>query len=434
MKHEPQSLSRPVKAPARKWIRPLSAAVALSAAATITACSSSSSSGPATGATSATTSALGAPDKATGSTVLVGWANLQGGATTYPELTVAAQAAADYANNYLGGLHGHVIKLDTCNDIGDAASPTRCANQFIDDHDVAVAEGQVTDDATYVSDLAAAKIPWISIAATSAAAFTSPYSFVFNPSSLAFVATAVGYAQQKHTVLQFLGDNVPAVSSVYSSFVQPMAAKAGVKTGLTLITPAAPDPTPQVVAALSGKPGALVLFLDSALCATVPPAVVANVPSGGQRPTMFMSASCAGTTGVAADVFTGVHVPDYYGPTGTDAETKLYEAVMATYAPKQSTTGDVAAGYEPMLDFIRAVDASPVKLAGTSEQVTADLRSAKNVPLALELGATATCDGEVFKAFPSNCSAVTVTKTIESSSTSSYSVVNVAKIVNAAVP
>jgi len=56
------------------------------------------------------------------------------------------------------------------------------------------------------------------------------------------------------------------------------------------------------------------------------------------------------------------------------------------------------------------------------------------VPLALELGATATCDGEVFKAFPSNCSAVTVTKTIESSSTSSYSVVNVAKIVNAAFP
>ena len=107
---------------------------------------------------------------------------------------------------------------------------------------------------------------------------------------------------------------------------------------------------------------------------------------------------------------------------------------MAKYAPRQNPNGDVAAGYIPTLDFIRAVDAAPVKSAATGTEVTADLKAAKNVPLALTLGATATCNGEVFKVFKSICSDQAVLETFKSKTKFSFSLVNTASLINAAFP
>ena len=45
----------------------------------------------------------------------------------------SAQAAAHYVNDYLGGVGGHPIVLDVCDDQETPNGATDCANQFLAD-------------------------------------------------------------------------------------------------------------------------------------------------------------------------------------------------------------------------------------------------------------------------------------------------------------
>lgn len=430
-----------------------SKALALAAATVcmLAACSSSGGGGgtPSTtgssestpvGATSDTNSPLGTPNKATGTPVKLGWANLEGGSgASYPERTKAAEAAVAYANDYLGGLAGHVIQLDECKDLGDGASATACANKFVDDKVVAVVEGQVADDTGYVTTLGKAGIPWTALTGVSAQAFTASNSFLWTPAVLGEIGAVVKYASDHQlSSVDFMGDNVAGVTSVYNSFVKPMFDKAGVKVNLTLVPPAEPDPTPQVIAALGTKPGAIVMFLDVALYGSVIPIIAANPPSSGDKPVLFGTPTALDPSvlkKVSADDLDGLQIPAYLGRNGKDdPETQLYDAVMAKYASSTDPGGDAPQGYGSLLALVRLVNAAAPTGDLTAASITTALHSAKDIPMPLGLGAKLTCDGTALAAFPAVCSPQSVTAVMSGSTVSSFSLADVSSVVNAAFP
>ena len=72
-------------------------------------------------------SALGQPNKATGTAVTIGLIS-DGKSDTIdntPEIK-AAQAAVSYINNYKGGLAGHPIKLEVCETKQTPTGATNC--------------------------------------------------------------------------------------------------------------------------------------------------------------------------------------------------------------------------------------------------------------------------------------------------------------------
>jgi len=135
--------------------RPVAVVAALAACGLIAAACSSSGGSGSSGASSAapssagtqsasTTANLGTAHPATGSPVVFGLLNLLSGPVTFPEVSEAEQAAAAYANQYLGGIGGHPIKIVTCATDGQPATSARCANQLLNDHPVAILGGADT--------------------------------------------------------------------------------------------------------------------------------------------------------------------------------------------------------------------------------------------------------------------------------------------------
>src|ERR1700676_1019884 len=89
-------------------------------------------------------SVLGPPHPASGSPVVFGLLNLQSGPVTFPEVSGAEQAAAQYVNEYLDGINGHHVKIVVCATDGQPSTSARCANQLLNDHPVAILGGADT--------------------------------------------------------------------------------------------------------------------------------------------------------------------------------------------------------------------------------------------------------------------------------------------------
>ncbi len=123
-------------------------AVALAVTGLVAAgCSSSGSSsgtgGSSTPAAGSTTTAasgnvFGTAKKATGTPYVFGMINDETGAVTFPEARQGAIAAENYVNNYLGGINGHPIQIDSCTGDGTPATAARCANQLVASKPIAI--------------------------------------------------------------------------------------------------------------------------------------------------------------------------------------------------------------------------------------------------------------------------------------------------------
>lgn len=147
-------------------------------AATLVACGGSDSAdGGATGGGSASggTSAAGSPVKL----MIIAPTGTAG--TNYPEMVAAARAAVRGVNAR-GGIAGHPVVLEHCNEKNDAATAKKCAQQAVDDGVLAVV-GEVSGTGGIMPILQNAGIPSIGSAGVSAdgSELSSPISYVISP-------------------------------------------------------------------------------------------------------------------------------------------------------------------------------------------------------------------------------------------------------------
>ncbi len=389
------------------------AAVSLAGLAACSSSSKSSSSSSSTSASSKVPAALASyypGKKATGSSIKVGLINNEGSsAAAEPSTGDAAVAAADYANAQLGGIGGHVIVVDRCSENEDTASATACANKMVEDNVDVVDIGTTGFGGTMVPIITKAGIPYVSATGSSVAEFTTPGTFMWTGGFAADLGGFATYSKQqgyKNVVAYFI--DAPAATGGGKAIGDPLFKAAGVGFSIVPVPYGTADATSQVTAGLKGKPDAAIIVGDASVCTSVLKALSVVQPSLPRLAnTSCLNASVFSAVGTAMN---GVKVFGRSDTQSANPEALLYQAVMAQYAPKATTTGDTVTGYQGMLGLVRAT----ASLTGdpTPATITTAIKAAANVPVPAGAGMLFTCNGQAMPSLPSNCSGQDIVLTV----------------------
>ena len=376
--------------------------------------SSTGSSSSSSAGTTVSTAGLSAylPGKvASGTPVKVGLINHEGSSPqSEPSVGDAAVAAADYANAELGGIGGHPIKVYRCGENEDTASATACANEMVQDNVAVVVIGSTSMGAVMVPIITKAGIPYVSVTGSATQELTTPGTFMW---SGGYEATLTGFAkyaaQHGYKKVTAFVVNVPSAIAGAQQLGGPLFKAQGVALTIEGVPSGVPDATSQVTAGLSGNPGAALIIADEGTCTSVLKALSVVNPS---LPAMGIT-SCLTTSATQAlgSAMNGVKIFGASAPQADDAEAKLYQYVMAKYAPSANASGYTVTGYQSMLGLVRAT--AGLTGSATPASIAAAIKAAKNVPLPAGAGLTFTCDGKALPSLPSVCSLSEVVVTVQ---------------------
>jgi branched-chain amino acid transport system substrate-binding protein len=133
-------------------------------------------------------------NKPQGPPILLGMAVQENSpAGSMAEMRIAAQAAVDYVNNELGGIHGRPIELATCATMVTVESNIACAHQLVDRKPIAILGGGDFLGASALSVYQEAGLPIIGGAAFSEPELSYPNAVRFQGFSVAALPSAATY-------------------------------------------------------------------------------------------------------------------------------------------------------------------------------------------------------------------------------------------------
>ncbi|KPI02366.1 ABC transporter substrate-binding protein [Streptomyces mirabilis] len=124
------------------------------------------------------------------------WAPQDTPATNKPGMPAMAEAYARWVNAN-GGIHGHKLKVLTCNDHNDTVYAAKCARRAADENVVAVVGSYSQHGRSFLAPLEAAGIPYIGGYGVTDDEFSSPLSYPINggePALLAGLGEQLGKA------------------------------------------------------------------------------------------------------------------------------------------------------------------------------------------------------------------------------------------------
>jgi branched-chain amino acid transport system substrate-binding protein len=398
-----------------KRYRPLAVAAIAVAALTLTAagCSSSgstsSASSPASSTSGATTpaspssaasgSAFGTPHKATGTPYVFGMINDETGAVTFPEARQGSVAAADYINNYLNGINGHPIQIDSCVGDGTPATAARCANQLVADHPLAILGAADTGAPASIPIYAHANLAYLGGIPFTPVPETAANSIQFWSVSVGDNAAAAVYAGKK------LG--VTSVAIIYFSNAQgesilPQITPTFKAAGVTKITdiplsPTSPDPSPQ--AALAESSGAQLVYVDIPNgCGNV----LKSLKSVGYTGKIMGIDPCGAPPVItaAAGGANGMYIASPFQlQSGSSAQAQLFLAAMKKYAAPGTLVDSIStAGFATVMNVQNVLSA----ISGTPT-TTSILAAFKTGTHPNFLSHPYTCNGQALKGASAIC-------------------------------
>jgi len=372
---------------------------------TAVGCSSSGSSGgsstPAASSSPAAagTSAFGTPKKATGTPYVFGMINDETGAVTFPEARQGSIAAADYVNDYLGGINGHPIKIDSCIGDGTPATAARCANQLVAAHPVAILGAADVGAPASIPIYQHANLAYLGGIPFTPVPETAPNSIQFWSVSVGDNAAAAVYAGKT------LG--IKSVAIVYFSNPQgesllpqitPVFKAAGVTTVKDIpLSPTTPDPSPQ--AALVESSGAQLVYVDVPNgCGNVLKALKSVGYSG-----KIMGIDPCGAPPVIAAAAGGANGMYIASPfllqSGSSPQAQLFQAAMKKWAAPGALIDSIStAGFATVMNVQQVL--SKVPGTPTTASILAAFRSGTHQNF---LSHPYTCNGQALKGASAIC-------------------------------
>src|SRR3984957_6176548 len=399
-----------------KHLRPIGAAVIAVLALTAAGCSSSSSgssSGPASGSAStnasagatgsataaAAGSAIGTPHQATGTPYVFCMINDETGAVTFPEARQGSIAAVDYVNNYLDGINGHPIQIDSCIGDGTPAPAARCANQLVADHPLAILGAADVGAPASIPIYAHANLAYLGGIPFTPVPETAANSIQFWSVSVGDNAAAAVYAAKT------LG--IKSVAIVYFSNAQgesllpqitPVFKAAGVTTVKDIpLSPTSPDPSPQ--AALVEGRGAQLAFVDVPNgCGNVLKALksvgltgkIIGIDPCGAPPVLQASAGGANGMYIASP---------FMLQSGSSQQAQLFQAAMKKWAAPGTLIDSIStAGFATVMNVQQVLSTT----SGTPATATI-LAAFKSGTHQNFLSHPYTCNGQAMKGAPAIC-------------------------------
>lgn len=335
---------------------------------------------------------LGVENPASLPPVKIGLIVPEGGPLDVPAAGDGAEAAAQYANEHLGGLAGHEIEILRCSDKSDGASATACANKMVEEDVAAVViAGAIAGGDQVVPIVTGAGIPYVGGVGASTAELTTPGTFFWTGGALSVLGGAAQYAKEQgiKSVHYFLIDN-PAGIGALTTIGQAAYDAAGVELRFTPVPADTADPTSLVTAALADDPGAVALLADPGTCRSV----LSAVKTAERDIPVLVNELCSSESVVeglgeggldGTLVFRTSEVQD-----GSDAEAALFHAVMDQYSPGLDPT-QANGGYQSMLGLVRAVNDGGLTGEPTAANLTTAIAGATDVTVPVGAGIEFSC-------------------------------------------
>ena len=324
--------------------------------------------------------------------------------------TPAAEAAAAYANDYIGGAGGRIIELVTCDTGQTPAGAQDCVAELISEGVVAIVNGVSGQTETINSGANEAGIPFIQNGGISQEAFGSPLTHVMTNGLAALVGPAAVASEAGLAKAGIIVIDVPAASGPIRGAAPLFYGNAGIEVEIVAIPPGTPDMTPQVQAAMSNGVEQFAIIGDEPFCTS---AISAIQLLGFEGPVVVIR-PCVGETSIAEVDMEGILLIGLTSDNPADAEVALFAAVMAEYAPDALTDSIAQSGYSAVLGFARALAGHP-EGEMTPESVQAAILAMEPAPLPMGPdGATFQCNRTAIAIAPAICSAASAITALNS--------------------
>src|SRR5690349_17014714 len=387
------------------WLSAVALAVTGLVAAGCSSSGSSSTSGSSTAAAGSTSAAaagsvFGTPKKATGSPYVFGMINDETGAVTFPEARQGAIAAMNYVNDYLGGINGHPIQIESCTGDGTPATAARCANQLVASKPIAILGAADVGAPASIPIYQHANLAYLGGIPFTPVPMTSPNSAQFWSVSVGDNAAAAVYAGKT------LG--VKSVAIIYFSNPQgesllpqitPVFKAAGVETIKNIpLSPTSPDPSPQ--AALVESSGAQLVYVDVPNgCGNVLKALksvgftgkIMGIDPCGAPPVIEAAAGGAEGMYIASP---------FLLQSGSSKQAQLFQAAMKKWSAPGTLIDSIStAGFATVMNVQQVL--STISGTPTTSSILSAFKSGTHQNY---LSHDYTCDGQALKGGPSICS------------------------------
>lgn len=369
----------------------------------------------------------GGGEQAMGEPVRLGLIYPDGTNISLPEVRQAAEAAAEYANDELGGIAGRPIELaEICMLDETPAGATACGNRMVESDVTAVVDAISGSADTFVPIITGAGIPIVATSGSAQASLTTEGSFTWSAGLPGTIGAAAQYAADNDagSVAVFVTD-VPSATQGVEVLGGIAFGAAGVELRPVPIPVGTADMTPQISAALGENPDAVMLIGDAAFCSAW---LTSAQAIGVDQPT-YIIPTCLEPSVVEAageDSLDGAIAFAGADPTSDHEEAVLFRSVMQEYSPDTPTEGFAVIGYQGMLSLVRATEGLEGEV--TSESITEAITSAQDVPLPAGAGITFTCNGEAISILASVCSGQSLVTTLEGAEPTEYEVVDASQL------
>jgi branched-chain amino acid transport system substrate-binding protein len=370
--------------------------------------SSGSASSSSSASSTASSAALGTPHKASGTPYVFGLINDETGPVTFPEARQAEIAAADYVNDYLGGINGHPIQLVDC--IGDTTAPTsaRCANELLSHHPVAILGAADTGTPAALPVYQRAGLAYIGGIPFTPVEQNAPNSVQFWSVSLGDNAAASVYAGKtlavKSAAVLYFNNSQGKVAGL--GVIPPTLKAAGVSTVKTIgIPPTTPDPSPEVASALSSHPDLVYVDIPNN-CGVV----LKDLKSLGYSGKVMGIDPCTAPQAIssAAGAADGMYVASPFARSGS--QWNVFTAAMSKYAAPNTAIDSIAeAGFATVMNVQAAF--SKLSAAPKTSQILAAFKSGSNHPN--YMSHPYTCNGQAIAKAASICNDYYLMETIQ---------------------
>ncbi|WP_033289249.1 ABC transporter substrate-binding protein [Amycolatopsis jejuensis] len=202
--------------------------------------------------------------KLTGPPLTVGFVNTDSGALPYPEISSAAQIAADQVNA-TGGIGGRPLKLDVCSTDGSPARAVQCANKFVADRVPAVLSGIEVSLSAALPILDQAGITVFGHQAVPDV-YRDPKAVMLS-APLALSLKIIMYTLKNanvHHLVAMLPNAGAAFKQQFDEGIKPLAEQFGITSTLTSTAPVNPDVTSAFTAAKAANAdGVFLLYAEN---------------------------------------------------------------------------------------------------------------------------------------------------------------------------
>lgn len=320
---------------------------------------------------------LGEPNPATGEPFTIGFAVDTGsGAVETADSQTAAAAAADYVNEYLGGVGGRPLEIDFCETDNTAAGATACVNTFVQNGDSVVMSAVSGNGDSLATGAAEAGVPYVTLQGNSFPEFIEPNSFSLTGNAVGVLGAPIGPMQENDlTDLAILTIDVPAATQAVDAIARPAYEAAGINLELIPVAPGTADLSANVT---SGSDADLWLVLgDTAFCTSALEALQVQVPDKD----VYITQQCLSpdVADTLPNGYEGVTTIAATQLNPEDPDVEVFNAVLDTYAEGDtSDPGFLADGYSVVVGFSRLMetysgDDSPESISMQLSTSTADL-------------------------------------------------------------